>query len=197
MNRQIVLSPLTLALAVGLVLAVLVIAVLATVMLAGDGEASIPVQAGQSSASPTTPAAAAVASPAIRPTEVTAAEEVPPTPTPAPTVADTPAPPPPPTATSPPEPPAPIAPPPTTPTVVAVSHRLSEAQAAAVIQNTALPSGKTVGSCARGSFHVSREGPGWWKGWALFSNSATDGRLEVLYNEDTAILQVVVVPIGC
>ncbi|MCO5200474.1 MAG: hypothetical protein M9925_02055 [Chloroflexi bacterium] len=85
MNRQIVLSPLTLVLAVGLVLAALVIAVLATVMLAGGGDASIPAQAGLPSATSTAPAAAAVASPSIRPAEVTATEEVPPTPTPAPT----------------------------------------------------------------------------------------------------------------
>ncbi len=85
MNRQIVLSPLTLVLAVGLVLAALVIAVLATVMLAGGGDASIPAQAGLPSATSTAPAAAAVASPSIRPAEVTASEEVPPTPTPAPT----------------------------------------------------------------------------------------------------------------
>lgn len=85
MNRQIVLSPLTLVLAVGLVLAALVIAVLATVVLAGGGKASIPAQAGLPSATSTAPAAAAVASPSIRPAEVTATEEVPPTPTPAPT----------------------------------------------------------------------------------------------------------------
>ena len=85
MNRQIVLSPLTLVLAVGLVLAALVIAVLATVMLAGGGDASIPAQAGLPSATSTAPAAAAVASPSIRPAEVTATEEVPPTPMPAPT----------------------------------------------------------------------------------------------------------------
>lgn len=85
MNRQIVLSPLTLVLAVGLVLAALVIAVLTTVMLAGGGDASIPAQAGLPSATSTAPAAAAVASPSIRPAEVTASEEVPPTPTPAPT----------------------------------------------------------------------------------------------------------------
>jgi len=85
MKRQIVLSPLTLALAVGLVLAALVIAVLATLMLTGGGEASIPVQAGPSSASPTMPAAAAAASPSIRLAEVTATEEVQPTPTSAPT----------------------------------------------------------------------------------------------------------------
>lgn len=85
MNRQIVLSPLTLVLAVGLVLAALVIAVLTTVMLAGGGDASIPAQAGLPSATSTAPAAAAVASPSIRPAEVTATEEVPPTPTPAPT----------------------------------------------------------------------------------------------------------------
>ncbi|GMV84913.1 MAG: hypothetical protein AMXMBFR80_07710 [Dehalococcoidia bacterium] len=93
MNRQIVLSPLTLALAVGLVLAALVIAVLATVMLAGGGDASITVQAGPSSASPTTPAGAE-ASPSIQPAEVTATEEAPPTPTPAPTepIAPTPTP---------------------------------------------------------------------------------------------------------
>ncbi|MCZ7575944.1 MAG: hypothetical protein M5U18_02360 [Dehalococcoidia bacterium] len=85
MNRQIVLSPLTLVLAVGLVLAALVIAVLTTVMLAGGGDASIPAQAGLPSATSTAPAAAAVASPSIRPAEVTASEEVPPKPTPAPT----------------------------------------------------------------------------------------------------------------
>lgn len=95
MNRQIVLSPLTLALAVGLVLAALVIAVLATVMLAVGGEASIPVQTDASSASPTTSSAAtAVASSLVRPAEVTATEEVPPAPTPAPTepIAPTPTP---------------------------------------------------------------------------------------------------------
>lgn len=85
MNRQIVLSPPTLALAIALVLAALVIAVLATVILAGGGDGSVPAEAGPSSASPTPPATAAVASPSIRPTEVTATEEEPPTPTPAPT----------------------------------------------------------------------------------------------------------------
>ncbi|NJD64265.1 MAG: hypothetical protein FIB00_03305 [Chloroflexi bacterium] len=74
MNRQIVLSPLTLVLAVGLVLAALVIAVLTTVMLAGGGDASIPAQAGLPSATSTTPAAA-VASPSLAPVGVTVTEK--------------------------------------------------------------------------------------------------------------------------
>lgn len=63
MPKQIVVSPATLALGVGLAIALLVIAVMATVMLVGDGDDSVPLS-GLSAATPTT---TAVPSPSFTP----------------------------------------------------------------------------------------------------------------------------------
>jgi uncharacterized iron-regulated membrane protein len=69
--KQIVVGPATLALGVGLAIALLVIAVMATVMLVGDGDNSVPLS-GLSPATPTT--AAAVPSPSVTPGGTAATE---------------------------------------------------------------------------------------------------------------------------
>ena len=75
MKRQVVVSPATLALGAGLAVAVLVIAVMATVMLTGGGDSSVPAQSASPSATSTT-APTAVPSASLTPT--TAATETPP-----------------------------------------------------------------------------------------------------------------------
>jgi hypothetical protein len=84
MTKQIVVSPATLALGAGLAIALLAIAVMATGMLAGGGDGSVPPQSGLSPATPTT--TLAIPSPSFTPAGAAVIETVAsPTATPVPT----------------------------------------------------------------------------------------------------------------
>jgi hypothetical protein len=190
MTKQIVVSRATLALGVGLAVAVLVIAVMATVMIVGGGEGGVPSQSGLSSATPTT--TAGIPSPSFTPDSAVATEAAAP-----------------PTATS-----LPNAPNPATATPIVIvaqataaphtptaapppSARLTEAQAFQAIANTKTPSGKTVGACGGFSIGARYEGNGWWATEFLRTTTQTGGRLTMRWNEETNIAQFFEIPIGC